>query len=645
MTNKLIKGLVATAVLAALAGCGSDNDDKSNDTSVNKFNLTIAHINDTHSSFEPVTLDFQAQINATDFSIRTSVGGYPRVATALKAARSLADEANTPFLALHGGDAFQGSLYFNVLKGAGNATLLSEMNLDAMTIGNHEFDLGNDPLVEFANKVNFPILAANLDTSADPQMSGVSNILPYTIKEFDGEQVGIFGLVLEDMKSISSPGTDLVFNGEVETAQATVDALKELGVDKVIMVSHIGLDRDIRIAESVNGVDVIVGGHSHTMLGDFTNIGNGNGSAVASYAEMFTNPNGMTKTCIVQAGDIAQAIGQVDVSFEDGEITACTGNNTLLIDDDFQHKYDGKNRESLTDVDQSATVSFVAEQNNIAITAEDEVLRTIIDTEYKPLIEEFEGKVIGQVYDANDPTDTGTLDHVRIPGQSRDATKGRASLPGTGSEAGAQVAASMVWKLNSLGYGVDMAITNNGGVRADIVAGEDGLTAGYIVGTLLYFNNELAIVELKGADITQLLEDTINYSLTTSSGAFPTFANIEFTFNGKAVAGEQIESLNVCPQGVAAGDCAAIDADTVYKIATNAYIAGGKDGYELFDTKKQTDVVLSGFIDNESMIEYVEALTTDGKKLEEIPTGLTFIAPTDFEAKLDHPVSKPEDNQ
>jgi NAD pyrophosphatase/5'-nucleotidase NadN len=636
MNKTMFKGLLATAVIVALTGCNDSNDD------VSTFNLRIAHINDTHSSFDPSSLDFTAQVNAEEMSIRTSAGGYPRVATALKNARTMAADANKPFLALHGGDAFQGSLYFNVLKGAGNATLLREMGLDAMAIGNHEFDLGDGPFIEFANKVNFPILAANLDASADSQMSGVTNIKPYIIKEYGDVKVGVFGLVLEDMKSISSPGDDLAFNGEVETAQATVDALQEMGVDKIVMVSHIGLDRDIRIAESVNGVDVIVGGHSHTLLGDFTNIGNGQGSNIAGYAEMVTNPNGTTKTCIVQAGSIAQAIGQADVTFEEGDVKTCQGNNTLLIDNDFKHKYDGENREPLIEADQSAAEAFVGEQNNIAITEEDALLRRIIDIDYKPLIEEFEGKVIGQVFDANDPLDTGMLDHVRQPGVKRNG----ASLPVTGSEAGAHVAESMVWKLNQQGYAVDMAITNTGGVRNDIKSDADGnLTAGYVIGSLLYFSNELAIVELKGSDVTQLLEDTINYSLTTSSGSFPTFANIQFTFNGKAAVGDQIEDLKVCPNGVAAGNCADIVPETAYKISTNAYIAGGKDGYDIFDTKKLSPVIKSGFIDNESMIEYVEALTMAGKKLEEIPTGLTFIAPTSFEAKLDNPVVKAQDNQ
>ncbi|WP_298774299.1 bifunctional UDP-sugar hydrolase/5'-nucleotidase [uncultured Shewanella sp.] len=640
MNKKLLKGLVATAVLTALAGCGSDDDNNNNtESGSNTFNLAIAHINDTHSNFDATSLDFTAQVEEADFDVRTSVGGYPRIAKKLKEAREAAEEKGLPFLALHGGDAFQGSLYFSVLKGEGNAKLLSEMGLDAAALGNHEFDLGNEALIEFANNINYPILAANLDMSADASMSGVDNILPYTIKELNGERVGIFGLVLEDMPSITSPGEDLIFNGEVETAQATVDTLVAEGVDKIIMVSHIGLDRDIRIAENVNGVDVIVGGHSHTRLGDFTNLGLGHGSASASYAQIFTNPDGKGKTCIVQAGEKAEAVGGLEVSFTEGAVTECAGTNVLLIDNDFQHKYDGETRVALESDDQTAVEAFVNAQSNIAFAEEDEDVRRVIDTEYKPLLEKFESTVVGNVSDVNDPTNTAQLDHVRIPGVAR----GGASLAGTGSEAGAHVATSMVWKLNEQGYGVDMAITNNGGVRDHIVAGPDGLTAGYVVGSLLYFNNELAIVELTGSDISSLLEYTINYGISTSSGAFPTFANLEFTFNGLAIEGEQIEGLNVCPGGVDAGNCAAIEDDKVYKVTTNAYIAGGKDGYDMLATHNQSDLVLTGFVDNEVMIEYVEMLAASGKALEEISTGLTFIAPADL--VIDNPLNKPEDNQ
>ncbi|WP_299496060.1 bifunctional UDP-sugar hydrolase/5'-nucleotidase [uncultured Shewanella sp.] len=640
MNKKLLKGLVATAVLTALAGCGSDDNNKNNtESGSNTFNLAIAHINDTHSNFDATSLDFTAQVEDADFDVRTSVGGYPRIAKKLKEAREAAEDKGLPFLALHGGDAFQGSLYFSVLKGEGNAKLLSEMGLDASALGNHEFDLGNEALIEFANNINYPILAANLDMSADASMSGVDNILPYTVKELNGERVGIFGLVLEDMPSITSPGEDLVFNGEVETAQATVDTLVAEGVDKIIMVSHIGLDRDIRIAESVNGVDVIVGGHSHTRLGDFTNLGLGHGSATASYAQMFTNPDGTGQTCIVQAGEKAEAVGGLEVSFTDGAVTECAGTNVLLIDNDFQHEYVERNPEELTAEDQQAVEAFVNEQSNIAFAAEDEVVRQVIDTEYKPLLEAFESTVVGNVSDINDPTNTAQLDHVRIPGVAR----GGASLAGTGSEAGAQVATSMVWKLNQQGYGVDMAITNNGGVRDHITAGPDGLTAGYVVGSLLYFNNELAIVELLGSDVRSLLEYTINYGISNSTGAFPTFANLEFTFNGLAIEGEQIEGLNVCPGGVDAGNCAAIEDDKVYKVTTNAYIAGGKDGYDMLATHNQSELVLTGFVDNEVMIEYVEMLAASGKALEEISTGLTFIAPADL--VIDDPLNKPEDNQ
>ncbi|BDY03621.1 bifunctional metallophosphatase/5'-nucleotidase [Ferrimonas sp. YFM] len=642
---KLQKSLIAVSLLAALSACSdSDNDNGPSYTTPDNFSLIVAHINDTHSNFDATSLDFTAHIEhdsdhdgLDEFSVRSDVGGYPRIAAKLAEARYQAGQANTPFLALHGGDAFQGSLYFNQLQGKGNARLLSDMGLDAMAVGNHEFDLGNAALIDFVNNVNFPVLAANMDTSKDSDMSKLDNLKPYIIKEFDGIAVGVFGLVLEDMPTISSPGEDLVFEKEVASAQATVDELKKKGVEQIIMVSHIGVDRDMKVAENVNGIDLIVGGHSHTLLGDFTNIGLGHGDAEVDYAQIVTNPDGLGKTCVVQAGQYAQAVGQVKVDFAKGAVSNCGGHNTLLIDNNFAHKYDGKNRIALTDEHQGAVESFVGEQDNIAISPEDPLMRLMIDTEYAPEVEKLKAKVVGQVNDANDPVDSKSLDHTRIPGQAKFA----ASLPTTGSEAGAHVAASMVWKLNKHGYNIDMAITNTGGVRDNIAAGENGLTAGYIIGSLLYFNNELAIVELKGKDVRDLLDSTINYSITTSSGAFPTTANVQYTFNGKATAGEQIEGLQVCPGGVAANSCVDIEDEKVYKIATNAYIAGGKDGYAIFAERNQAPMVKSGFIDNESMIEYVEMMEANGEQLVQLPTGLTFIAPDGL--KQDDPVKKAGD--
>lgn len=636
MTNKLVKGLVATAVFAVLTGCGSDNNKKETvvpaPAADTKFNLTIAHINDTHSNFDEHDFDFTAQVNDADFKVRTQAGGYPRIAKKLNDLREVAEDKNQPFLALLGGDAFQGSLYFSLFKGEGNATLLNEMGLDGMAIGNHEFDLGNEPLIDFINKVNFPLLAANMDTSKDSKMNGLDNLMPYVIKEFDGVKVGVFGLVLEDLDTISSPGKDLVFKKEVESAQATVDELTKLGVDKIVMVSHIGVERDVKVAKGVNGIDVIVGGHSHSLLGDFTNLGLGKSDV--EYAQMLTNPNGKTKTCVVQAGQYAEAVGKVDISFTNGEVSTCAGGNTLLITKEFKHKYDGKNRVALKEEDQNKTVLFVAEQSNIEFAEESEKVRNTINNYYKPQLDKFESVVIGTIDDSND--DQNKLDHVRIPGKSR----GGASLAETGSEAGAHVATSMVWKLNKHNFNIDMAITNTGGVRDHIIEdNEVGISVGYIVGKFLYFNNELAVVTLKGSSVVKLLESTIDYGINTSSGAFPTFAHLQFTYNGKAVAGERIESLQVCPEGVAANKCADIDLEKEYRIVTNAYVASGKDGYTVFAEDKIGKIEKSGFIDNEVMIDYIK----DQKVLQQIPTGLTFIAPDNL--KIDDPIVKPSDNK
>ncbi|MGL5339583.1 MAG: metallophosphoesterase, partial [Aeromonas veronii] len=133
------------------------------------FVLTLAHMNDTHSQFDPVNAEIKGQIFAqrgeTD-TLYTRFGGYPRLLTMAKAYQADALAKNQPLLLLHGGDAWQGSGYFKLNEGMANAELLSQFGLDAMALGNHEFDLDNQKLARFIEGVNFPVLAANLDTKA-----------------------------------------------------------------------------------------------------------------------------------------------------------------------------------------------------------------------------------------------------------------------------------------------------------------------------------------------------------------------------------------------------------------------------------------------------------------------------------------------
>jgi len=371
------KSLSVIAIAIALAGCSQDPQTTSNHED---FTLTVAHINDTHSNFDPVKSSFKA--NGT--SVYNEFGGYPRLQQMAKEYKQEALNDNQSFLFLHGGDAWQGSAYFKINQGAMNAALLSQMGLDGMALGNHEFDLSNKTVVTDLNH------------------------LPK-----DKNLVAVFGLALDDMPNIAPHTGKVKFNNMVKSAQATVDYLQSKGVDNIIALTHIGNSVDLNLASKVNGIDLIVGGHSHTLLGDFTNLGLSNNG---TYAQMVKNPNGVGETCVVQAGEYAQAIGRVNVTFDaQGDVVSCKGHNTLLSNDEFFHSADRLANEKFSAKDTAKVEQFIDEQENIVIAPEDSAMRSEIDTQYKPAVDKAYGKTIGQVpvelKHERRPGDRGTDDH------------------------------------------------------------------------------------------------------------------------------------------------------------------------------------------------------------------------------------------
>lgn len=266
----------------------------------------LGHINDTHSHFDEISLPLRLSLPEGPVDIRLKCGGFPRLAAFYRVAREKAT-ASEPFILLDAGDSFQGTLYFTRFQGQANADLMNRMGVDAMVIGNHELDTGNSALANFLNQVQFPLLAANWDLSTEPfdkptRMHGHPLMVsyqnpahpkPYILKSVGKQQVAIFGLVLENMPEIAAPDPDSTFLPVVQTAKTIVQELHEQGIEHIILLSHLGYERDCRLAGEVSGLSMIVGGHTHTLQGDFGAIGLANQHA---YGEPI---NG---TIVLQAG-------------------------------------------------------------------------------------------------------------------------------------------------------------------------------------------------------------------------------------------------------------------------------------------------------------------------------------------------------
>ncbi|WDF92607.1 bifunctional metallophosphatase/5'-nucleotidase [Aeromonas hydrophila] len=571
-----LRPLLLLAFCSFLFACQPGNEGQ-------PFVLTLAHMNDTHSQFDPVNAELKGPIfgkqGETD-TLYTRFGGYPRLLTMAKSFQADALAKNQPILLLHGGDAWQGSGYFKLNEGMANAELLSQFGLDAMALGNHEFDLDNQKLARFIQGVNFPVLAANLDTRDDPDLRHAANLKPFVIYAFDGNQkspvsdlnnlpqgkqlVAVMGLVLEDMANISPNVGKLRFGNEITSAQATVDLLRQHGINQIVALTHIGNQRDLALAAKVNGIDAIVGGHSHSLLGDFRNIGWGN---TGEYAALVTNPDGVGMTCVVQAGSYAQAIGLAQVSFDaQGRVIACKGQNQLLASRDFFT--DPARKQALDEARSKQAAKFIDAQPNLVTVDEDPRLRGIIDSHYKPALEQAFGPVIATL--------PAALQNARRPGDNGSDSHG--------SDVAPLVAEGQYYWANTpavqalTGGPVHFALLAVGGVRADLPAGE--LREGDAALTLLPFKNQLSVLTLTGADVRALLTETITATLPASAhaGKFPYGGHLRYTFTETTP--DKRGTLTQLQWQDADGQWQDLVDATRYRVVMNAYSTNGNDGWQ-----------------------------------------------------------------
>ncbi|MCG7499589.1 bifunctional metallophosphatase/5'-nucleotidase [Vibrio sp. Of7-15] len=585
----LRKSLSALAISAALSGCLSSITTPNDNNIDNTFTLTIAHINDTHSNFDPV----QSSFKANNTKVYNEFGGYPRLQTMAEDYKQQAQKNDDSFLFLHGGDAWQGSAYFKLNEGAMNADLLSKMGLDAMALGNHEFDLNNAKLNEFIDSVNFPVLAANIDTSEDADLRDQKNLMPYRVFAFDGNKktivkdinhlpqgadiVAVFGLALEDMANLSPNTGKVKFFNMVKSAQKTVDMFTEKGIHNVVAVTHVGNSKDIEIASQVNGIDLIVGGHSHTLLGDFTNLGMGNNGM---YAQQVINPNNQNKTCVVQAGEYAQAIGRLQISFDkNGHITQCDGRNTLLSNDDFYYDAARREQDKFSDSDNQKVVNFIDKEENITITDENQQLRNLIDSKYKPEAEAAYGQVIAQV-----PVE---LKHERRPGDRGSDQHGSDVAPIIAE--GQYYWANTEEVRNVTGMKVDFALIGAGGIRTNIEAGQ--YREGSVALEMLPFANFLSVLPVSGADIKAVIHGAITATLPEGShaGKFPYGGHLRYSFTETTLHEVgQLDSIEVMTGSEEDPIWTPLEDDRTYNVVINNYNATGNDGWTPLFKAQQT---------------------------------------------------------
>ena len=279
------------------------------------FTLIIIHTNDVHAHYEP----FDSSGGSCDAD-EECWGGSARTAGMIDKIRG--EGGNV--LLVDAGDQFQGTLFFNQYKGQDARELMNDIGYQVMTLGNHEFDSGPDVLTAFVEQVQFPIVSANLEIA--PDMALAPLVKPWVVLEVGGEKVGVFGLITEELASLSSPGPNIKTTNTVEAAKKAIAALEEQGVNKIIALTHIGYLADQDLVSKVDGIDVVVGGHSHTLLS------NTDAAASGPYPTVVKSPNGQS-VLVVTGGAYAKNLGDLQVTFDSAGIVQSWDGGPIPLDD------------------------------------------------------------------------------------------------------------------------------------------------------------------------------------------------------------------------------------------------------------------------------------------------------------------------
>ncbi|WP_042204489.1 bifunctional metallophosphatase/5'-nucleotidase, partial [Paenibacillus camerounensis] len=484
------------------------------------FSLRVLHTNDTHSHLE----------------------------TVVKRVTAIKQERTGNSILLDAGDVFSGTLYFTKFEGLADLEFMNYIGYDAMTFGNHEFDKGLPTLRAFIDKAEFPFISSNIDyitknnelkdifvdkvggsDSATPVENG--HIYPSVIKEVYGEKIGIFGLTTEDTVGLSSPGDNIAFKDYKTSAENTVKALQALGINKIIAVSHLGYNVDQKLAVEVAGIDVIVGGHTHTKLD----------APVVFNAD--TEP-----TLIVQTGEYGTYLGELDVNFDDnGVITTYNGK---LID--------------TTKYAEDATAKAMLVKYDAELAA---IRQTVVGKTDVPLVYDrmINGKLTRVV--RNEETNLGNLiaDGINVKAK--------------------ELVSKLIPEAEQSAIKGYVAIQNGGGIRAGIDQGD--ITLGEVL-TVMPFSNSLVALKVTGQEIIAALENGVS-GLESDQGRFAQVSGMRYSYdstkkaeiinpttNVVEQAGERIVSVEIKQ---ADGSYTAIDPKAYYILSTNSFMAGGGDFY------------------------------------------------------------------
>lgn len=507
--------------------------------------VRLLHLNDFHSQLDPYyTSDEPEQ------------GSAGRLKTVIERLRAERGPENT--LLLFGGDAFQGTMFYNTWKGSAEVMVMNELGFDAVCLGNHEFDSGPAELAraltggpitiggtEYATeKAGFLVLTTNVDVSKEPELEAGS--VKRAVITKNGVRYGLLGVTTTTTANVSSPGENVQFLDYVASVQQEADALRAEGVDKVFLMSHSGTDVDMKMVPLLSGVDVIVGGHDHALFGDAEAIRamglpKQADAVVAPYPAVLADRDGNT-VLLVSAFEKGRWVGNIDITFDGAGKVAAWDGKPVFMRGCTWHK--------------DSTGKPVADDCTAQVAEADPVMQAKVEQYRIPL-----DKV------ANRPL-----------GETTVAFSGRHAAGAAGVHSMGNLTADIILDY-AKPHQADAAVVNRGGMRADLPKGPVRYSD---INTVLPFDNTVTVVQVTGAELLEAMDVAVSEAGGKSYGAFPHVSHnmhIEYCADSQdcdepLLLGGRITDIEINGKDIEAG--------RTYRIATNDYLAKGGDFYTVF---------------------------------------------------------------
>ena len=614
------KWVTLTSVAAAtllVTACGGSDDDDTNPPAPADYTLTLVHINDQHSTLDSKSRTLKLNTGgATPATVTVDAAGFPRVTQAIE---DIAKAAGPNVLKIHAGDALTGTLYFNRAgaDGEADAAMMNTVCFDTFTLGNHEFDKGDSGLKGFLDLLkkgscNTTVLSANTSFGANSALNSSrapGYVVPSKVFERGGQKIGVIGLTIAGKtKASSSPDPDTTFQDEAAAAQREIDALRAQGVNKIVLASHIGYEYDRQVAAKLSGVDVVVGGDSHTLLGPASLTTLGVGSPAGAYPTVATDKDGKM-VCIVQAWEYAQVVGELKVRFDaKGDVQECAGTPHVIIGNNYT--LGGK---APTAAEQAAIDASVKAAGVLRVTAPSANATSVL-APFKARVEVFNKTVV-----ASAPTE---LCSRRVPGgpgsvdYSRSSTGCNAEglVNQHGGDIQQLVAQAYLDVANAKYGGADISLQSGGGVRVPL---QGQVTAANVI-QVLPFGNMLFRLQVTGAEVKAMLEDGLEATLGANgtTGPYPYTGGLRFDVDSKAAAGSRVSQIEV--RDPATGAWGTLDPAKTYRLFVLSFNATGGDGYKTLAAVPAARRLDIGVLDADVLFDYIDRQPKDATGLPQL---------------------------